>query len=376
MPFVGGVYRVPIQITSGVWVAVLNDIAAAINSLEAQIVFVETDVSNVAASAHSYLVNGTLATSVSSNALTISLKTIAGADPSSTDIVRAIFRDVTAATADYTTVQVTAATSLTISNGSTLGTTNNTAFKLWVVGFNDGGTFRIGVVNCLSGANIYPLAAFGIASSTAEGGGGGATSAQVFYTNAAVSSKAYSVLGYLTWESGLATAGAWSATQTRGQLFGPDVRLPGVEVQFVYSQSGTSATGATTVPFDNTIPQVTEGNQFQSQSFTPSSAANLLGVESQVAIASNANGQMSSSLFRDGAANALATGTSAEQDGGGNMRQIRIEYYQLSGTNSSTTYTVRAGLNNAATITFNGSGGSQIYGGVANSYIKITEYTT
>lgn len=319
------------------------------------------------------LVNGTLVTSVSSNALTVAIKTAAGNDPSADDPVYVIFRSATAATGDYTVLILTAATSLVVSSGSTLGTANSTAFRIWVVGFNDAGTFRLGVINCLSGTNIYPLAGWGIASSTAEGGAGAADSAQVFYTGSAVTSKAYTVLGYFTYESGLSTAGTWASTPTRLQLFGHDVPLPGQIIQTAISVDGAGATGSTTVPNDDTIPQNTEGTQFQSQAITPNSAANLLDISALFQWAASTNGQYPLSLFQDSMANALAVSVDTEQDGGGNHRSIYLEHFMRAGTTSSTTLKTRFGGNNAGTWTFNGTGGSRRYGGVMNSFLKIAE---
>jgi hypothetical protein len=157
--------------------------------------------------------NYSLSATVGSNALTIALKTKAGNDPSAGDPVFIPFRSATAGTGDYSVLTVTAATSLTISSGSTLGTTSAVASRLWIVGFNDGGTFRLGAINITSTASIGDDV---IASSTAEGGAGAADSANTFYTGTAVTSKAMKVLGYV--ESTQATAGTWATTPSKVQL--------------------------------------------------------------------------------------------------------------------------------------------------------------
>jgi hypothetical protein len=217
--------------------------------------------------------NLALESSVGSNALTITLSGKDSADPSSTNKVRVPFRNVTAATGDFAQVVVSAATTLTVSSGSTLGTFDGTAFRLWIVGFNDGGTFRLGVINCVQTAttlpNIYPLGGFGIASSTAEGGAGASDSAHVFYTGSGVTSKAYTVLGYMSWESGLTTAGTWDAGPTRIQLFHPGVPLPGATIRTVIDTHATEVTeaGATFVTTELAV------------TFTPNSAANVIKLE-------------------------------------------------------------------------------------------------
>ena len=141
---------------------------------------------------------------VAANALTIAIKGFDGNDPSAGNPVYIPFRSVTAGSGDVDVLVLTAATSVVVSSGSTLGATSAVASTLIVVGFNDGGTFRLGVINPASGIQIID----GIASSTAEGGAGAADSAGVFYTGTAVTSKAYTVLGFVT--STQATAGTWA----------------------------------------------------------------------------------------------------------------------------------------------------------------------
>lgn len=147
--------------------------------------------------------NLALAASVGSSALTISLKGVDGNDPSASNPVYIPFRNVTAGTGTPTWLTVTAATSIVVSSGSTLGMTSAVAATLAIVAFNDAGTFRLGIVNPLA----LPLAD-GIASSTAEGGAGASDSAGVIYTGTAVASKAMTVLGYAVATE--ATAGTWA----------------------------------------------------------------------------------------------------------------------------------------------------------------------
>lgn len=328
------------------------------------------------------LQNLSLSVTVAASALTIALKDRDGSDPTAASPVSAGMRNVTAATGDFTAQNVVTANSLVISSGSTHGTVSNVPFRLWIVLFNDGGTLRLGSINCLStvagaGAGrdvtaIYPLSAWGIASSTAEGGAGAADSAQVFYTGTAVTSKAFVVLGYAEWPSGLATAGTWSAGPSRVQLFGPGVPLPGQVVQVARNDTGAAATGTTTIPNDDTTPQNTEGDQYLSQAITPVSAANVLAVDSQGSLASSATGGLTWALFQDSTANAL-TAVGARSTASGDNWSMRVEKRVLAATTSSTTFKVRGGLNNAGTTTFNGASGARLYGGVHNSYLEIRE---
>lgn len=156
-------------------------------------------------------VNLGLQASVAASALTISLKGKDGADPSATNPVTIPFRNVTAATGTLSYLVVTTATSLVVSSGSTLGMTNDIASTLAIVAFNDAGTLRLGIIN----PTTLPITD-SIGSSTAEGGAGAADSAGVFYTGTAVTSKAYTVIGYAVITE--ATAGTWASAPTTLQV--------------------------------------------------------------------------------------------------------------------------------------------------------------
>lgn len=128
--------------------------------------------------------------------------------------------------------EVTADLTLTLSAGSTLGFVANRFGRLWLALFDDAGTPRLGVINCRQpgGEAVFPLPASGIASSTAEGGAGAADSAHVFYTGAAVVSKAYAVLGSVEWAAGLAAPGTWVSAPDRVTTVHGGMALPGTEV--------------------------------------------------------------------------------------------------------------------------------------------------
>ncbi len=211
-----------------------------------------------------------LAASAASNILTVALTTKAGATPSSSDPVRLEFRNATAATGDVTAVTVIAATTVVVPDTATLGTSNDTPFNAWIVAFNDGGTVRLGIINCANATSIYPLAAWGLASSTTIGTG--ADSAQVFYTDAGVTSKAYIVLGYVSYQSGLATAGTYASAPTRAQVYTPDVPLPGRTIQTVLTTYSTFAQSTSS----------TYADTGSTATITPTSAANKVMVRAGV----------------------------------------------------------------------------------------------
>lgn len=318
-------------------------------------------------------VNASIACSVGSSELTVALKGADGNDPSSSNTVLLPFRSATAGTGTITVRSVTAATSITMNSTALIGTTNSTAFSLWVVAFDDAGTIRLGVINCLSGTSIYPLQTFGIASSTAEDNA--SDNAHVFYTGTGVTSKPYIVLGRLIWNSGLATAGTWNAAPDVIVNMAPGVKLPGQVVQTAVSQDSAHATGSTAIPFDDTIPQNTEGDQYMSQAITPTVAGNVLMIEhTGFYFNPTSNTHCIVALFQDSTANALAAmawgreATAASRGANGLLRHLR-----RAATTSATTFKIRAGASGGGTTTFNGSGGGRTFGGVASSTLVVTE---
>lgn len=292
------------------------------------------------------LINGKIVASVGGSALTLAIKTNAGNDPSAGDPMIVVFRNATAATGDYTALLITAANSLVISSGSTMGATNNIPFRLWLVGFNDAGTFRMGAVNCLSGTTIMPLRDDILASSTAEGGAGGADSAQVIYAGTAVAAKPMRVLGFVEWSAGLAAVGTYGIVPTKVHNFSVGTTLPGQVVQTVsgYSASGSSTTSTSMV-------DVTNG----SLAITPTNAANPVMVRFGFTLTSSALGATNTIALANilrAAVNISGVDqllTQAPSAGGGTGINAGISFAILDTPNAvvSTTYKIQQKTNNA-----------------------------
>lgn len=146
----------------------------------------------------------------------------------------------------------------------------------------------------------------------------------------------------------------------------------GSVLQVVNFQTGAVATGTTTIPLDNTIPQITEGTQFLSLAITPISATSKLLFNIIVTGSPAVADYIATALFQGATANAIAATNQYTGANGGTAFGI-LNYFMTSGTTSSTTFTVRAGTRNAGTVTINGGGGVGYYGGVMYSSITITE---
>lgn len=146
-------------------------------------------------------------------------------------------------------------------------------------------------------------------------------------------------------------------------------------VQVVNTQTGAVNTGTTLIPYDDTIPQKTEGDEYMTLAITPTSATNKLKIEVVFYCSiSNVLNDIAVALFQDTTANALAVGwTDWHHTSGHDTSLIVFTHYMTTGTTSETTFKVRAGGSASSTLTFNGQGGSRKYGGVMASSITITE---
>lgn len=150
------------------------------------------------------------------------------------------------------------------------------------------------------------------------------------------------------------------------------LKLAGDVVQVANTQTGAMATGTTVMPNDDTIPQITEGNEYMTLAITPTNASNILLIEVVAHFASSAAQNFNAALFQDATANALAA---SEQFFGstGSLYGMKFTHRMVAGTTSPTTFRLRAGGNNAGTTTFNGVSGTRVLGGVMASSMTITE---
>lgn len=147
--------------------------------------------------------NAAIVESHASNAVTFALRTAAGSEPSAADPVTVIFPDGAGGCAVRT---ITAAVSLTISAGSTLGVLSSSAqTRMAIVFCDNAGTVVLGAGN-------FPLPPrFDTSTNTsAEGGIGGADSSEILYTSAALTGVYIQPFAYATYGT-IATPGNWTA---------------------------------------------------------------------------------------------------------------------------------------------------------------------
>ena len=138
------------------------------------------------------------------NLLNVAVKTVAGTDATAINPVTTNFQTVSGAntTGVPVTVNITSALSMTTNaTGATLGSSNNTPFRIWFALFNNAGTVVLAMRNFVNAPpTTFSLASYGVASTTAIDGT--ATSTDVWYTpnGTTLTNCAYRIIGYCEYE--------------------------------------------------------------------------------------------------------------------------------------------------------------------------------
>ena len=150
-------------------------------------------------------------------------------------------------------------------------------------------------------------------------------------------------------------------------------------IKVTVSQFPGVATTTGFIPFDNTIPQNTEGGEFMTISFTPKLANSLLIVEAYANFNCGApgnDGPPTGALFKNIDTDAFAASCGATTFGGSasQINSLFVKGFLLATSLTPITFRFRAGGPGAGwTHTFNGASTISRYGGVSASYIQVTE---
>jgi hypothetical protein len=150
-------------------------------------------------------------------------------------------------------------------------------------------------------------------------------------------------------------------------------------VGFAYATSSTSDNTTTVIPCDNTVPQITEGKEFLTVTYTPTNASSLLRVKFYCPLTSHSAtsgaSRRSIALFRDSDADAIVAsmssvdpGGDAESDGGA----MTLEAIVSAVAASSTTFRVRFGPS-AGTMYVNSLRGTTTKHGAATLSVLSVE---
>lgn len=235
--------------------------------------------------------------------------------------------------------------------------TNNNLVNNTTAGIISGTTasatcvFALNIPNTVD--NIFGSVSGSLTNST------GYTEANLAITDITTNNSSTSAHGFLKKLSNVSTdfmngQGNWTAvTATVGT---------GQIVQSVTTLNSTTTGLTVVIPYDNTIPQSTEGTELMTRSITPTSATNLLRIKAVIQCSGNTlTDTLIAALFQDSTANALST-AAIKIAVNNDLHTITVIYSMTAGTTSSTTFKIRCGAstgqffpNGSATTNFSGT---------------------
>jgi hypothetical protein len=165
-----------------------------------------------------------------------------------------------------------------------------------------------------------------------------------------------------------------SASTTRTWTL-PDTDISFFYVNHSYTETGAYASGTTTIPSDDTIPQNTEGDEYMTLSHTPKNSNNILVIDVVGQFSHSTSGQFGVALFKDSDASAIATAGCDGSATTNRLNTVTFRHRRTAGTTSAITFKVRAGNSSSGTTHFNGAVGVRNYGGSRASSITVWEFS-
>lgn len=148
---------------------------------------------------------------------------------------------------------------------------------------------------------------------------------------------------------------------------------PGSVIQTQYAEYTLNADLTPTIPFDDTIPQITEGTQIISLAITPRFADStiFLNFRGEYSISLITHGACA--IFRDSISNAIAAEIGTIISSGTLCGVLAATRMDAPATTNPVTYTVRVGPQNAGTMRMNGSSTVRVFGGAARTTLVAQE---
>lgn len=133
-------------------------------------------------------------------------------------------------------------------------------------------------------------------------------------------------------------------------------------IQRVYTSFSSDYSTTGTIPYDNTIPQNTEGTELGTLSITPTSTNNYLKVSAFFPMVGNNTAALNVvSLFKDSGANALQTCSIISTNAQNDALSIQMTYIEQASSTSSQTWKLRYGAN-VGTMYLNRAGLYTLFG--------------
>lgn len=144
---------------------------------------------------------------------------------------------------------------------------------------------------------------------------------------------------------------------------------------YAIASTSTEGSGTGLIPADNSIPQITEGNEILTVTYTPTSTTSTLIIRFSGLIGTNTDTQGTIALFQDTTANALRAVQFRTIAGANTGYERALLHTMTSGTTSATTFKIRAGMDGAGTTYWNRTeSDADQYGTAAISTLIVEEW--
>jgi hypothetical protein len=151
----------------------------------------------------------------------------------------------------------------------------------------------------------------------------------------------------------------------------------GKVLQIQSALSATFASTTTTMGFDDTIPQNTEGVELVTLAFTPLSTGSKLlfiyGGNFNMGAGGGVVSPLRIAMFVDSTANAFAAGTATVEGGGTRVDSSWTFHLEANSSTSARTYKMRW-AKHSSTAYVNGDTSNRFFGGLLNSGFYVIEF--
>ncbi|MBI5496729.1 MAG: hypothetical protein HY904_17080 [Deltaproteobacteria bacterium] len=150
-----------------------------------------------------------------------------------------------------------------------------------------------------------------------------------------------------------------------------------VQLRTAYTNQFISSTSS--IPWDDTAPEIAEGVEIASVTLTPASANSTLIIDATVHAVelSNTSNHVILALFRDGATPAIAAAVGEQYEdyayASGETHTLQLHHVVTAGTTAPTTFSIRCGVD-SGTVNINGGGGGRKLGGALHSGMTVMEF--
>lgn len=150
---------------------------------------------------------------------------------------------------------------------------------------------------------------------------------------------------------------------------------PAKVIDRAYAEFLANTSLTTTIPYDDTKPQSSEGTEILSASLTPKKATNRIrALFFGFGAADGAvGGLIIAAMFRNSDADAINATAAASLTPTNGLQNLVLSYEDSPGAVSAQTYKVRVGPNAAGNARMNGTSAARLFGGIARAVLILEE---